>query len=129
MYYPDIVSLRDLDTSELPIFSTSAGLTNLFDDDDDNDDDNNVDSTLLMQSLRKKMQLTSDINVISSAAHYRNVSAFARESYFPIITEELIDADGGPLLHLVEECPGTKNILVYKNSYYIHSCYMRVYPR
>jgi len=126
MYYPDIDNLRDLDTSGLPIFSTSASLTDLFDD-DDNDDNYNVDSTSLMQSLRKKVQLTSDINAISSAAHYRNVSAFARESYFPIIAEELIDANGGPLLHLVEECPGTKNTLVYKNSYYIHTNITCVY--
>lgn len=113
MYYPDIDSLHDLDASGLPIFSASASLADLFDDDDDgdnNDDNDNVDSTSLMRSLRKKMQLTSDINAISSAAHYRNVSTFARKSHFPIIIEELIDADGGPLLHLVEECPGMKNI-------------------
>lgn len=110
MYYPDIDSLRDLDASELPISLTSASLADLFDDD-------NIHSTSLMQSLRKKMQF--GINAVSIAAHYRNVSAFARESYFPIITEELIDVDGGPLLHLVEECPGMRN--TYKNFYYMHT--------
>lgn len=118
MYYPDIDSLRDLDASGLPISLTSVSLADLFDVDRDNNDDN-IESTSLMQSLRKKMQF--GINPVSIAAHYRNVSAFARESYFPIITEELIDADGGPLLHLVEECPGMRNRL-YKNSYIIYTC-------
>ncbi|XP_024869798.1 uncharacterized protein LOC112453325 isoform X2 [Temnothorax curvispinosus] len=113
MYYPDIDNLHDLDASGLPISLTSASLADLFDDDDDDDD---VDSTSLMQSLRKKMQFGT--NSISNAAHYRNVSAFARKSYFPIITEELIDTDGGPLLHLVEECPGKfyLSYLLPKNS-------------
>lgn len=116
MYYPDIVSLHDLDASGLPISLTSASLTDLFDHDNDNNDDN-IDSTSLMQSLRKKMQF--GINAVSIAAHYRNVSAFARESYFPIITEELIDVDGGPLLHLVKECPGKRNTC--KNFYNIYT--------
>lgn len=102
MYYPDIENLHDLDASGLPITWSSGSLTDLFDD-NDNDD---IDSTSLMQSLRRKLQF--GVNAVNTAARYRNVSAFARKSYFPIVTEELIDADGGPLLHLVEECPGTK---------------------
>lgn len=118
MYYPDINSLRDLDASGLPILSTSNNLIDLFDNDNDNDDDD-VDSTSFMQNLRKKMQFTFT-NAIRSTAHNRNISALARKSFFPIIAEELIDADGGPLLHLVEECPGTKNVTsICRNSYYI----------
>ncbi|XP_011860394.1 PREDICTED: uncharacterized protein LOC105557693 isoform X2 [Vollenhovia emeryi] len=100
MYYPDIDSLRDLDASGLPVLSTSASLGDLFDDNGD------VYSTSLMRSLRKKMQLTPDVHTLSRVARHRNASAFARESHFPIVIEDLIDADGGPLLHLVEECPG-----------------------
>jgi len=113
MYYPDIDSLHDLDVSGLPISLSSASLADLFDN-----DDNDVDSSL-MRNLQKKIQFNE--NGIISTAHYRNTSAFARESYFPVISEELADADGGPLLHLVKECPGTKNIITstYRNSNYV----------
>ncbi|XP_011051279.1 PREDICTED: uncharacterized protein LOC105144210 [Acromyrmex echinatior] len=109
MYYPDINSLHDLDVSGLPISFSSASLVDLF-----NNDDNNVESAL--RNLRKKIQFNE--NGIISTAHYRNTSAFARERYFPVISEELADADGGPLLHLVKECPGKfyLSYLLPKNS-------------
>ncbi|KYM93703.1 hypothetical protein ALC62_15689 [Cyphomyrmex costatus] len=113
MYYPDIKSLHDLDDSGLPISLSSAGLANLFDY-----DDNDVDSTL-MQNLRKKMRFNvTGVNGVISTALYRNTSAFARENYFPVISQELTDADGGPLLYLIKECPGTfyLSYLLPKNS-------------
>ncbi|KAL0108841.1 hypothetical protein PUN28_014155 [Cardiocondyla obscurior] len=115
MYYPDIDSLQELDASGLPIILTSASLVDLFDDDNENKD-KDVDSVILTQSLRKKMQFGK--NAVSSVAYYRNISTFVRKSYFPIVTEELIDADGGPLLHLVKECPGKfyLSYLLPKNS-------------
>ncbi|KAL6259301.1 hypothetical protein P5V15_009219 [Pogonomyrmex californicus] len=109
MYYPDIHNLHDLDVSGLPILLTSISLTDLF------GCNNNVDSTPLMENLRKKLQYGP--HAVSIAAHHRNVSALARERYFPIINEELFDVDG-PLLHLVEECPGKfyLSYLLPKNS-------------
>ncbi|XP_018374120.1 PREDICTED: uncharacterized protein LOC108768249 isoform X2 [Trachymyrmex cornetzi] len=109
MYYPDIDSLHDLDVSGLPISYSSVSLVDLF------DDDNDVKLTT-MQNLRKKLQ--SNENGVISTAHYRNTSAFARERYFPVISEELADADGGPLLHLIKECPGKfyLSYLLPKNS-------------
>ncbi|XP_036146728.1 uncharacterized protein LOC105834943 [Monomorium pharaonis] len=113
MYYPDIESLRDLDASELPIFLTSVSLGDLFDNYDDGID---LISSKLMQNLRKKMQF--GVNAVRNTAHYQNISAFVRKSYFPIINEELIDANGGPLLHLIKECPGKFYVayLLPKNS-------------
>ncbi|KAG5345525.1 GRID2 protein, partial [Acromyrmex charruanus] len=108
MYYPDIDSLHDLDVSGLPISFSSTSLVDLF------DNDNNVESTL--RNLRKKIQFNE--NGVISTAHYRNTSAIARERYFPVINEELADANGGPLLHLVKECPGKfyLSYLLPKNS-------------
>ncbi|EZA50867.1 hypothetical protein DMN91_011411 [Ooceraea biroi] len=109
MYYPDIDSLRDLDASELPILLSSFSLTDLFDSSD-------LKSTACMQNLRKKLRY--GLNAVYNAAYSRNVSGFIRELHYPIIRDELIDADGGRLLHLVKECPGEYYLsyLLPKNS-------------
>jgi hypothetical protein len=98
MYYPDIDNLHDLDASGLPISLASFNLIDLFDSSDD------ANSAALMKNLRKKLRY--GLNSIYNAAYYRNVSGFVREHHYPIIKQELINADGGPLLHLIKECPG-----------------------
>lgn len=116
MYYPDIDSLRDLDESGLPISLASFSLIDLFGARDD------VNSSAIMRSLRKKLRY--GLNTIYNAAYYRNVSGIVREHHFPIISEDLIDANGGPLLHLVEECPGvnvTSREARYKINLFIQS--------
>jgi len=102
MYYPDIDSLRDLDASGLSISLASFNLIDLFGSSDAN-------SAVLMKNLRKKLRY--GLNSIYNAAYYRNVSGFVREHHYPIIKQELINADGGPLLHLIKECPSMNAIM------------------
>lgn len=98
MYYPDIENLRDLDASGLLIALASFSLTDLFDDDG---------NSTLLRNLRGKLRYAINENAVKNAAYYRNGSGFAKENYFPALSEEYVDVDGGPLLHLVKECPGT----------------------
>lgn len=99
MYYQDIDSLEDLDASGLPILFTSFGTSDLF------GFMNDTDETLLIQSLRRK--LLHGYNAVRNAALCRNVTGLMRKHHFSILSEELVDTDGSPLLHLVRECPGT----------------------
>ncbi|XP_029680584.1 uncharacterized protein LOC115246109 isoform X2 [Formica exsecta] len=97
MYYPDIENLRDLDASGLVISLASIALTDLF------DDDNN---STIMRNLRGKLRYGENAVAIDDAAYYRNGSGFIKENNFPGLNAKYIDVDGGPLLHLVKECPG-----------------------
>lgn len=112
MYYPDINTLRDLDASGLVIALASSSLTDLF------DDDNN---STVMRNLRSKLRYGE--NAVYNAAYYRNGSGFAKENYFPAVSAQFVDVDGGPLVHLVKECPGRniarrgKIITIFKYDY------------
>lgn len=99
VYYRDINTLEELDSSGLPLTLTSFSLNDLF------GPENNTDLPRTMQNLRKKMIYGPDS--LQRAACYRNVSGFVKESYYPIIKEEHFDASGGHLVHLINECPGT----------------------
>ncbi|XP_072757068.1 uncharacterized protein [Anoplolepis gracilipes] len=107
MYYPDIDTLRELDASGLPITLSSVSLTDLF------DDENN---STLMRSLQSKMRYSARTR--NYAAYYRNVSAFGKEKYLPVINQMYYGVDGKPLLHFVKECPGAffLSYLLPKNS-------------
>ncbi|XP_050450325.1 uncharacterized protein LOC126850903 isoform X2 [Cataglyphis hispanica] len=107
MYYPDINTLRELDASGLVIALASISLTDLFDDDN---------SSTVMRNLRSKLRYGE--NAVVNAAYYRNGSGFAKENYFPAFSAQFVDVDGGPLLHLVKECPGAffLSYLLPKNS-------------
>lgn len=96
MYYPDIETLHDFDTSGLLISLISLGLADLFDDDN---------SSTLMRNLRSKLRYGE--NSTFNAAYYRNGSGLGKENYFPYMDARYVDEDGGPLLHLIKECPGT----------------------
>lgn len=95
MYYPDIENLRDFDSSGLPISLSAIGLSDLFDDDN---------SSTLMRNLQSKLRFGGNSGLY--AAHYRNSSGLCKERYFPDLDAEYVDEEGGPLLHLIEECPG-----------------------
>ncbi|XP_029161062.1 uncharacterized protein LOC114932827 [Nylanderia fulva] len=107
MYYPDIDTLRDLDTSGLTIALASRSLNDIFDDD--------INSTL-MRSLRSKLRYGE--NAVPNAAYYRNGSGLAKGNYFPAFNEQYVDVNGNSLIHLVKECPGTffLSYLLPKNS-------------
>lgn len=98
MYYPDMVSLYDLDASGLPLLLTSFNLKDLFGSDHD------ANSTPIMKSLQGKMKY--GLKAMDQVAYYRNVSCFVRENHLPIYNEEYVDDNGSPLLHLIKECPG-----------------------
>lgn len=98
MYYPDIDSLRDLDASGLPLIFSSISLIDIF------GSANDTDSSPVMKNLRRKLKYGS--HVFEDIASYRNASGFFRWNHMPIFNEEYIDKDGGPILHLVQECPG-----------------------
>lgn len=96
MYYPDIENLREFDASGLTISMVTFGLADLFDDDN---------SSTLMRNLRSKLRYGE--HSAENAAFYRNGSGLNKEYYFPILDAQYIDEDGGSLLHIIKECPGT----------------------
>lgn len=109
MYYKDINSLEELDASKLPIIFASLGVSDLF------GSKNDTDSTPLIQSLRRKLQ--QGYNSLNTAAYYRNITGLMRKHHFAIMSEELVDTNGAPLLHLIEECPGTKPNLFFNSAF------------